>query len=181
MVHKAAIPALLDLSDLERNPPPAIGARRAPGFVEAAALCLESQGHSPGVALDVRDGDVRDGKEDSGVSLRWSLRTDAERSWDEIESTADGAVAVGLSLLRHTMKLDALDRGRIPSGFDYWLGTADGAYRAVVEISGIRRGTRAQVAARLREKKAQIRDSNGLTAYALVVEFGHPSADVGVR
>lgn len=177
MVLKASAPATIDLGDLERNPPPAIGESRAPGFVEAAGLCLTSEGHKTGIALDLR----QDGKT-SRVALRWSIRKGAARSWDDIEATADGAVAVGLSLVRHTMGLDALDRGRIPSGFDYWLGTPDGALTAVVEISGIRRGNERQIAARLRDKKQQIGNNHGrLTAYALIVEFSRPRADVGLR
>ncbi len=177
MVRNVSAPATIDLSDLERNPPPAIGGSRAPGFVEAAGLCLTSEGHKTGIALDVR----QDG-EALRVALRWSVRKGAGRSWDDIEATADGAVAVGLSLIRHTMGLDALERGRIPSGFDYWLGTSAGEYTAVVEISGIRRGNERQIAARLRDKKQQIGNSHGrLTAYALIVEFSHPRADVGLR
>lgn len=177
MVRKASAPPTIDLGELERNPPPAVGESRAPGFVEAAALCLTSEGHKPGIALDLH----QDG-ETSRVALRWSVRKGAGRSWDDIESTADGAVAVGLSLLRHTMGLDALERGRIPSGFDYWLGKPDGPPTAVVEISGIRRGNERQIATRLRDKKDQIRNSHGsLTAYALIVEFSRPRADLGVR
>lgn len=177
MARTAPAPATVDLHDLERDPPPAIGENRAPGFVEAAGVCLTSAGHKPGIALDLRQGE-----QISRISLRWSLRKGAAHSWDEIESTADGAVAVGLSLLRHTMGLNALERGRIPSGFDYWLGTPEGVYKAIVEISGIRHGTESQISARLRQKKDQIQNSHGkLTAYALVVEFSRPRADVELR
>lgn len=175
-VQASALP-VVDIDELERNPPMALGPRRAPAFVEAAGLCLSEAGHASTVKLVVLTTD-----EQNAVNLRWSLRQDAARSWDERESTEHAAVAVGLSLLRQTMQLEALERGRIGGGFDYWLGDISWSYQAVVEISGIRRGTESQVAGRLRAKKAQIQNTHGqLAAYALVVEFSMPLATWGAR
>jgi len=172
MVQKSSAQVSVDLNDLEQNPPPALGEKRAPGFVEAAGLCLDSQGHKPGAILDV----IHLGH-NAQFRLDWFMRRDARRSWDEKESTEYGAVAIGLVLLRRTMELEAIERGRQPSGFDYLLGTADGDIRAVVEISGIRRGTDKHVAGRLKQKKQQIQSGHGaLVAYALVVEFSCPRA-----
>jgi hypothetical protein len=68
-------------------------------------------------------------------------------------------------------------------GFDYWLGTVDEdrpfQNLARLEISGIRRGNRRQIAARVKEKSEQVRRSDGaLPAYVVVVEFSAPAARV---
>lgn len=157
---------------MERVPPPALGPKRAPGFVEAAALCLTEARHRPGVTIPFKHP-----RETIAVRVSWTLRGGAQRSWDQTEATEQGAVLVGLALIRETLRLEATLRGRIGSGFDYWLSDDTDELRAVVEISGIRTGSDAQLKARLKTKTEQIRDAHGsLSAHALVVEFGQPRA-----
>jgi hypothetical protein len=53
---------------------------------------------------------------------------------------------------------------------------------ARLEVSGIRRGDRRRVMARLKEKVTQVRSSDGaLAAYIVVVEFSAPQARVEKR
>ena len=64
------------------------------------------------------------------------------------------------------------------TGFDFWLGDSkDPAFqrKARLEVSGLRRGSTAQVKARLELKKRQIGNTvHTLPGYVVVVEFGQP-------
>ena len=90
-----------------------------------------------------------------------------------------------------------------PTGFDYWLGDDNTACmsdaeraateslasflgdeklvaRAMLEVSGIRKADDRTIRARVRRKLRQMNrsDALGLPAYAIVVEFGRPLAEV---
>jgi hypothetical protein len=78
-----------------------------------------------------------------------------------------------------------VERSKKGRGFDYWLGDDDDLLfvgKARLEISGILSGSKAQIAARVKEKKGQLKPSDYLApGYVAVVEFGQPAAHVEVK
>jgi hypothetical protein len=145
-------------------------------LAEAASVCLEDQQHSSGTRLTV------DGDQNSAFELQWGTTTDQmRRCWaDEQITTEHGAYGIA-TLLVHTIKgLVVAERSRKGTGFDFWLGTsADAAAlfqdKARLEVSGIRNGSEALIAGRVREKAVQTTRSDGrLAAIIVVVEFGTP-------
>ena len=171
---------MLDLNVLASGDIPAITHRQGGMIAEAVGVCLESQGHRQGVALAVID--------DRGHSyqLTWpSISTQqAEVAWaDEEYTTEHGAMGVAILLIREVTDYEVIRRSAKGTGFDYWLG--DAAERpfqdkAKMEVSGIRRGSARRLNERMRQKLSQMSRSDNLNipGYAVVVEFGQPSAKV---
>ena len=71
------------------------------------------------------------------------------------------------------------------TGFDYWLTSNDerNFFEARLEVSGLLKGTQAEIAQRQREKLRQTlrSDDTRLPAYVLIVEFGLPEARIVKR
>lgn len=88
-------------------------------------------------------------------------------------------------LVEKALPYTVIRRARIGNGFDYWLGDKNKnlpvqSDAARLEVSGIRRGDGSRIRARVREKLKQMGRSDDmlLPAYAIVVEFGNPLAEV---
>lgn len=170
---------MLDLNDLATGQIPGITPAVGMAIAEAAGICLESQGHTPGVVLQVRS------DSNGAYSLDWPLITaQALRAWQEPdEATEFGAVAVAVTLANKEIGYQVIRRSHNGTGFDYWLGeeTSQGFQdKAGLEISGIRQGRDSVVSARVEEKLRQTRRSHHLRRpiYVIVVEFGRPLAEV---
>lgn len=174
---------MLDLTDLRRGLP-AISPAWGNALVEVAGVCLESQGHSPGVRLAIK------GLINNSFSLFWPVVTDqAIRAWADLqEATEYGATAIAVLLAKRELGFEVIERSAKGTGIDYWLGhEVDGPpfqRKARLEISGILKadGSDGEVArtisARVREKLNQTQPSSGsLTAYVIVLEFGRPLAE----
>ena len=174
------MPAIINLDDLgriiARGMTPAIGNRAA----EAAAFCLESEGHFQGVNLQV----VGDAK---GVfELTWRrIHPNAPHALnDPIEATEAGATGVAVMLARHQLGYELFRRSRIDSRVDYELIEAGSESReatAVLEVSGIRHDPSGRVRSRVAEKRNRAskidRETAGDTpVFVIVVEFGKPLA-----
>lgn len=172
---------LLDLADLEAQD---MGLKPSRGLVqaEAAAVCLEDQGHAERVALAVEPCHNGPYELVRGTVTELDRRTYADRS----AATKEGAEGVARLLVRALFDLvltGASDRG---TGIDYWLGgDADdtdlfGRGRKRLEVSGIRHGDAAEVRRRVKEKRDQVAPSHatGLDAIVVVVEFSAPRAVV---
>jgi len=175
----------LDLHKLGEGIPaltPALGQVHA----ECAAVCLEHQGHDESVELHVR----------KLPKTRYELSrppvTDVmRRAHSDLQrATEFGACGIALLLAREVTGLTAIQQSRKGTGFDYWLGPADQppdvlAFQnsARLEVSGILEGTEKQFSARLKQKLRQSEpsDKTQLPAYAVVVEFGRPQAEVAKR
>ncbi len=76
-----------------------------------------------------------------------------------------------------------IERSPIGTGIDYWLGeeseTLSLERMARLEISGIRRGSNADIRARVREKFERLSASGmELPVFVIVVEFSAPTAEV---
>ena len=151
-------------------------------LASCAALCLESQGHSSGVQLEV------EGEAHWLARIEWEQVTPQMRRGyaDPDEATEFGAAAVGILLAKAISGFSVVERGVKGTGFDYWLGD-DGDFndetyivkkRARLEVSGIRRGSRFLIRRRLKHRSNQTQksDDTRLPAYISIVEFRRPFA-----
>lgn len=190
---------MLDLSELDTDDIPGIGRERGVDLAKAGAVCLESQGHNPGVQLAVR------GISESTYTLTWpEVTAQDRRTWaDPSEATEDGAAGIAALLAIREIGYTIVLRSYKSTGIDYWLGNNDqsdvtAAERTLtsalqslledddlivkgrMEVSGILNGDDRQIRARTRLKLIQTdqSDSSGLPAYVVVVEFGRPVAEV---
>lgn len=167
---------MLDLGDLGQGLP-AITPNFGKALSEAGGVCLESQGHVQGVQLLVR------GYSNTNHSLTWPPVTDqARRCWNDAEvATEHGAVGIAILLAQRELGYTVIECSQKGTGFDYWMGDESSEplqKKARLEISGIRRGSD-RVKTRVRQKLRQTDPSDGSKpAYVIVVEFGHPLAEV---
>ncbi len=175
---------VLDLRELDSGIP-ALTQALGRVHAEAAAVCLENQGHHEPVRLAVRKIDTPQ------YDLRWPALTDTmRRAYEDLERATElGAYGVAILLIRDQTGLTAIRQSRKGTGFDYWLGP-DGADDQLVfqdaarlEVSGILSGTDTQFLTRVKQKLKQTEasDNSGLPAYACVVEFSRPQAEMATK
>ena len=168
---------MLNLNDLADGLP-AITQPFGKVLAEAGGICLESQGHSQGALLQVT-GDCH-----SRYALSWPPVTEqAQRCYNDPEvATEYGAVGLAVLLVKKEIGYEVVERSRRGTGFDYWMGDdSDTPFqnKARLEISGIRCGDKSKVRTRMKQKLRQTNPSDGLLpAYAVIVEFGLPMAEV---
>jgi hypothetical protein len=139
----------------------------------------------PGVILEV------EGEFSTRFQLDWQLVTEqARRCWnDEEYTTEQAAYSIAFLLILQLTNLTVIERSRKGTGFDYWLGSQDSNLMlpfqrmARLEVSGIRKGSRSQINARVKQKTEQTRasDAEGLPAYIIVVEFSRPISIVSAK
>jgi hypothetical protein len=175
---------VLDLRELEAGIP-ALTNSLGRVHAEAAAICLDNQGHQEPVELAVRKVDSPQ------YVLRWPDLTETmRRAYDDLERATElGACGIAILLVRNHTGLTAIQQSRRGNGFDYWLGPEQTSGELVfqgaarLEVSGILSGTEPQFLTRLKKKLKQTEasDSSGLPAYACVVEFGRPQAEVAKK
>lgn len=176
-------PVVLDLMSLTRGMP-ALSSALGEVHAEAAAVCLENQGHPDSVDLMVNDELV--------FAVTRPLVTPVmKNAYNDLQNATElGACGVALLLAREVTGLTAVQQSRKGTGFDYWLGPADQPSGTLVfknsarlEVSGILEGDDKKLKARLKEKLNQSKptDDTGLPAYAVVVEFGRPQAGLAGR
>ena len=178
--------SILDLNDLGKGLP-AITPSWGTAMVEAAAVCLSSEGHEPGVSVSTV------GTATQSYTLTWSPTVNpdqANRSWaDTQEATEYGATAIAVLLARAETGYTVVQRSRKGTGFDYWMGEENGGppfqHKARLEISGIlhalgdQGAVRRAIAARVSQKVQQVQRSGTLpAAHVIVVEFGTPLAEM---
>ena len=190
---------MLDLNQLDTDDIPGVLREKGISMAQAAAVCLESQGHVQGVQFSV------EGDYSGGYQIVWTPVTlQAWRTWyDPDEATEEGAAGIATLLADQEIGHKVILRSRKGTGFDYWLGNNDLLnasdaelkataelgqllwddnliVRARMEVSGILNGTDSRVRERIREKVDQMGRSDylNLPAYAIVIEFGSPRAEV---
>ena len=167
---------MLDLGDLGQGLP-AITPNFGKALSEAGGVCLESQGHVQGIQLLVR------GYSNTNHSLAWPPVTDqARRCWNDAEKATEyGAVGIAVLLAQRELGYTVIECSQKGTGFDYWMGDESNEplqKKARLEISGIRRGSD-RVKTRVRQKLRQTDPSDGSKpAYVIIVEFGHPLAEI---
>lgn len=175
----------LDLRELGQGNISAITPAIGNLLAEAAAVCLESQGHTQEVILDV-DGNIH-----ARYSLKWRMLAGekVDTAWNDADyATEHGAAAIAIMLAKQVIGYDVIERSRRGTGIDYWLGEAsDVTYqsKARLEVSGIRRGDNVDIQRRLTIKLAQTMRSDtmrgGLPVYVVIIEFSKPVAEVHDR
>ena len=170
---------MLDLNELSAGSVPAITPAMGAALAEAGGVCLESQGHTPGVRLTVQ------GYHGGSYRLTWHPASEqARRSWnDERKATEMGAEGIAVLMAKAEIGYEILRRSWQGTGFDYWMGRVSDAGvqdMAGLEISGIRNGAARTVSARVREKLQQVAQPGNRPAdvYVIVIEFGTPLAEV---
>jgi hypothetical protein len=147
-------------------------------LAEAAAICLEDRKHPPGVLLP-RSGLMRE-----ELHLEWPpVDEQCRRSHADLqEATERGACGIAILIIQEVTGLVVVERSKKGTGFDYWLAQSDGPlFEATcrLEVSGLLTGTKTQVETRLRQKKAQMKPTDGLApGIVAVIEFGTPIACV---
>ena len=155
-------------------------------LAEAAAVCLEDRGHADPIQLHLRKIEVP-----QFLLTRPSVTEALRRTHNDMErATEHGACGVAIILVRNLTGLTVVSQSKKGTGFDYWIGPEEEdedslpfQSTARLEVSGILHGTASQFATRIKKKLEQTKasDSTKLIAYAVVVEFGRPQAEVGER
>jgi hypothetical protein len=164
----------LRLSSLTDGMPgltPALGGSLA----EAAAVCLEEQGHGIVVALAV------EGHFEEVLALERAPVDEQMRNSHRHEETAteNGACGVTIAAVCELAGLTVLRQSSRWTGVDYWLGPKEADFfhaSARLEVSGIRRGGEPTIRARVRQKLEQTKKWGPHSSPALiaVVEFSRP-------
>lgn len=154
----------------------------AGGFLaEAAAVCLGLCGHNEEVVLLVT-GRTRLLYQVRRPSVTLQMR---RAHADLPEATEHGACAVAILATREMTGMRVLERSAKGTGFDFWIGDESVPFRlrTRLEVSGILRGTMADVDRRAEQKCRQTErsDASRLDALVFVVEFSQPLAKVTRR
>ncbi len=152
-------------------------------YAEAAAVCLENQSQEKGVEINVI-GDV-----EATLELSWEeVSQQARDSWNDLqEATEYGATCIAILLVQTLTDMRVTRRSPKRTGFDYWLGDKNDDFpfqdKARLEVSGILKGTTAQINQRVKEKIEQTKRSDvlDLPAYIVVVEFSTPVCKIVIR
>jgi hypothetical protein len=170
----------ITLETLTKETIPGITSAIGAFLAEAAQVCLEDQKHPSGIELKVC------GIFHENCNILWARVLDAaqiERCWnDEEKATEYGAYGIAILLIFAFTDLTIVRNSRKGPGIDYWLGNkGDPLFqnKARLEVSGIRQDKKGYVAARVKQKIAQVsKDRKGLPAYIIIVEFSTPLAEV---
>lgn len=164
---------------------PALTAAMGAVLKESAAVCLDHHGHPSPVTLHLKK------ISKPTALLNWPSVTQVmKNTYNDMQRTTEqGACGIAIMLVRYVTGLTVVEQSKKGTGFDYWMGPDESeeclpfANKARLEVSGILSGTPSQFVTRVKQKLEQTKtsDSTGLTAYAIVVEFGKPQAEVGKR
>jgi hypothetical protein len=143
-------------------------------IAEACVVCLEEQGHTSGVVMEIH------GLAEAESRVRWKwLGPQISDTYADAEvATEQGAIAIALLTVKAITDYTVVRRSMKGTGFDYWLSRAGAPpYRhdARLEISGLRAADARRLQARIQQKARQTDRSDGaLPALIAVVEFSHP-------
>ena len=169
---------MLNLEELGNGQIPTIPPVIGNYLAEAAGICLETQGHSPGVRLVVR------GHRNSSHSLSWLPVTEQAFEFFQADrATEIGAEGLAVLVAEKVIGTSVIECSWKGTGFDFWMGIKSGSTfqrKARLEVSGIRQGDDSTVRTRAKKKIKQTEKSDEmrLPAYVIVVEFGRPLAQV---
>lgn len=151
-------------------------------LAEAAAYCLDAQGHKSGVNLKIF------GNFEEDYTLHWTDEIDdqVKRTWaDKTEATEYGATAIATLLMIDLKGYVIANRTNKGGRVDYYLVEKDAPLsvvaRALLEVSGIFDENRSNtINMRVGIKKANIDKLKNRTtpAYIIIVSFQIPKAKV---
>lgn len=174
----------LSLNDLRENKPERPGWSLTFGGIcaDAAAVCLDEQGHSSPVTLKI------EGIQPCEIQIQVDAIDDTIRRFnaDREVATEYGAYGISALIMPHLTGLTIIERSVKGKGlgFDFWLGSLEDPdtlfqRKARLEVSGIRQGSDSLIQARVNMKLEQIRPSDDVApGYVSVVEFGTPKARI---
>lgn len=154
-----------------------VGLTRAMGsfYAEAAAVCLDNQGHSDPTPMDV----IMHGEQAKmTTTINWEPPDDlAKRNSDLREATEYGAYGIAALIVCKPRAL-RMERAKTGTGIDYWLTDGPLMQRSArLEVSGILSGSRGAIRARVKKKLTQTEKSAGaLPVVVVVVEFSRPES-----
>jgi hypothetical protein len=142
-------------------------------FLEAALVCLDRHHTSP---IDFL---VQDCDQSISALVSWDIINQRIRNaWaNESDATRDGAYSFALAAVELLYNMVAVRRAETLTGADYYVGLRDQAFEDLedcirLEVSGIDRGSDADITYRLKNKVAQtIKGQSNLPAIACVVGF----------
>lgn len=147
-------------------------------LVQAAVYQIAMHGYTTGDTLTI-SGDFT---AQFDLVLPYEVTGAMRRTWTERPDTINrAACAVALYAMHALTAFTVISKSYIGTGFDYWLAPketpcdTDLPFRQAVrlEVSGIDRGTDAEIKRRIAEKLHQTRRSDAMIipAYVCVVEF----------
>jgi hypothetical protein len=148
-------------------------------LAEAASHCLQFNDHVNPVIIYVTGDLCTPGK------LKWCDVTERDAgTWADLqEATEYGAYGIAIIVALPLTETPRVERSAKGTGVDYWVGDGKdqrGIFQrtARLEVSGILKGDKTKIAARLREKLVQTKrsDKAGLPAYVVIVDFGGTEA-----
>lgn len=149
--------------------------RACDAFIEAALVCFDNQ-HKANLSIKI-DGDIKNEINFKSESITQRIKD----NWkDLVEATEYGATGIAIWTIIKFTDYKVVQRSPRKTGFDYYLDNKDSAYpfqnRAKLEVSGILKGSKAQLEQRLREKIKQIKrfETKTLPYYVVVVKFDEP-------
>ncbi len=163
---------------------PAITPAFGTALAEACAVCLNDQDYDQGVELKIQ------GEFTTVFRLYWQEVNDQMlRCWNDSEYTTEqAAYGIAFLVIQELTDYTVIERSRRGTGFDYWLGKKSENdelpfQRTVrLEVSGIRKGDKNRVKARVKQKLEQVSPTDGaLPAYIVVVEFSNPLAFIAKK
>jgi hypothetical protein len=142
-------------------------------YDEAARICLDRYHVSP------QDVTLEHGRQQLTAEAAWKPSdTQMQNAWaNEIDATEAGAYGLALAGVELAKGLVAVRRAEHGSGADWYLGTPGTSVDDLeslirLEVSGISRGSRSAIRARLHQKIEQAANGrSNLPAIAAVVEF----------
>ena len=159
---------------------PGITAAIGAYLAEAAAYCLDAQGHQSGVILKVV------GEYEEEFALIWTDVVDEQvkRAWaDEVEATEYAATAIAILLILELTELLISQRSNQTNRTDYFLIDKNQSHshppKAFLEVSGIFHEKPSNtIQMRLRTKKKNIDKipNRREVTYIVIVEFLIPKA-----
>ncbi|MBN2209206.1 MAG: hypothetical protein JW759_07910 [Candidatus Coatesbacteria bacterium] len=173
----------LRLRELESGTPaltPVVGAF----YAQAASVCLQDQGHSSPTPMLIS------GEVTGSAAVEWDPTSDQiRRSWSHDKQTTEhGAYGIACVLVPQLSGLQVVERARIGTGVDFWLGRTDDSEWpfqncARLEVTGIREGPKGAIGPREQRKLKQTQrsDASLLPAIVVVVEFSQPESRVSKR
>ncbi len=161
---------------------PAITPRSAGHFIETCMVCLDSQGHSTGVKMDVKTDNS-----DVCFHLHWDGEVNQSlhnaHGGNYNRTTELGATAIGLPVVKEVTEFTAILEASIGTTIDYFLCSSDkiddtfifDGTDAYCEIRGIREEKPGNTVKRAVQKKIdRLNTPEDLPSYIVVVEFSRP-------
>lgn len=160
---------------------PGISETGAPFLIEAAKICLELNGHLPGVALKIT------GEYEEEIQLFWKsgITQQQIKAWgDKVEAVEYAATCISVLLISALTEFAVEERlGQTDLG-DYLLETHAGNLKtAILEVSGIFKENRGNtIEARISKKEKTIENKRHLNRkdliFTIVTEFGAPKSKI---